>query len=245
MDPFSTDGELVNIHTAFVQGQYSAVVSDFSPSDFSSSNTLPVQILQYRAQCALGQYDDVISAISDSDAKSTPDLAAARTYASYLKGGAREDGDAVTEAERLAEQHGENLSVELLCGAILARAGKSEQAVALLQKHQGSLDAVALLAQIHLGQNRTDLALKEAKNARTVGGDALLVNLIESWVGMRTVSLKHDQRPCVGGWERGIYADSACGAGRRKLPKVLLRLRGVGASTQLQLGYQPHFTGRQ
>lgn len=187
MDPFSTDGELVNIHTAFVQGQYTSVISDFSPDDFSPANSLPVRILQYRAQSALGQYDEVISAISDSDAKSTPDLAAARTFASYLQAGGGEEGDAVTEAERLAEQHGENLSVELLCGTILARAGKSEQAVTLLQKHQGSLDAVALIVQIHLSQNRTDLALKEAKNARTVGGDALLVNLVESWVGMRTV----------------------------------------------------------
>lgn len=187
MDPFSTDGELVNIHTAFIQGQYSSVLSDFSADDFSQSNALPVQILQYRAQCALGQYDDVISAISDADAKSTPDLAAARTYAAYLKAGAGEAGPAVEEAERLAEAYGENLSVELLCGTILARAGKSEQAVSLLQKHQGSLDAIALIAQIHLSLNRADLAAKEAKNARTVGGDALLVNLVESWVGMRTV----------------------------------------------------------
>ena len=187
MDPFSTDGELVNIHTAFIQGQYTSVLSDFTPSDFSPSNTIPVQILQYRAQCALGQYSEVISSISDSDAASTPDLAAARTYAAYLQSGAPADGDAVTEAEKLAEKHGENLSVELLCGTVLARAGKSEQAVALLQKHQGSLDAVALLVQVHLSLNRTDLAVKEAKNARTVGGDALLVNLVESWVGMRTV----------------------------------------------------------
>ena len=201
MDPFSTDGELVNIHTAFIQGQYNSVLSEFTPADFSSSNALPVQILQYRAQCALGQYDDVIAAISDADAKSTPDLAAAKTYASYLKAGGGEEGNAVAEAERLAEQAGENLSVELLCGTILARAGKSEQAIALLQKHQGSLDAVALMAQIHLSLNRTDLAVKEAKNARTVGGDALLVNLVESWVGMRTVRTLHPTS--LPFWEEG------------------------------------------
>jgi len=187
MDPFSPDGELVNIHTAFVQGQYNNVLNDFSEDDFSSSNALPVRILQYRAQCALGQYDDVIGAISDSDAKSNPDLAAARTFASFLKSGADAEGNAVSEAERLAEQYGDNLTVELLCGTVLARVGKAEQAVALLQKHQGSLDAVALLAQIQLSLNRTDLAVKEAKGARSMGQDALLVNLIESWVGMRQV----------------------------------------------------------
>ena len=182
MDPFSSEGELVNIHTAFIQGQYSTVVSDFEPSSFSASNKLAVQVLQYRAQCALGQYDEVIGSISDADAKSTHDLAAVRTYASYLQKGS---DAAVAEAERLAESQGDNLTVQLLCGTALARADKPEQAVQLLSKHQGSLDAVALIVQIHLSQNRTDLALKEAKSARSFAQDALLVNLAESWIGMR------------------------------------------------------------
>ncbi|KAK4546956.1 hypothetical protein LTR36_001688 [Oleoguttula mirabilis] len=184
MDPFSAEGELVNIHTAFTQGQYQAVVNDYTTSDFSSTNTLPVQIIQYRAQCALGQYDEVIGAISDSDARRTPDLAAVRTYARYLQR-PREEAPAVQEAERLAESEGDNLSVQLLCGTVFARAGKEEQALQLLSQHQGSLDAVALIVQIHLAQNRTDLALKEAKSARSFAQDALLVNLAESWVGMR------------------------------------------------------------
>ncbi|KAK3113891.1 hypothetical protein LTR53_008371 [Teratosphaeriaceae sp. CCFEE 6253] len=123
MDPFSSEGELLNIHTAFVQGQHKAVVDDYSTSDFSQSNRLPVQMLQYRAQCALGQYDEVIE--------------------------------------------------------------KFEQALQLLAKHSGSLDAIALIVQIHLMQNRTDLAIQQAKSARSFAQDALLVNLAESWVGMR------------------------------------------------------------
>lgn len=186
MDPFSSDGELVNIHTAFTQGQYQAVLSDYSPSSFSDSNHLAVRILQYRAQCALGQYDEVLTSIKDSDAKSTADLAAARAYASYLKDGS---DDAVSTAEFLSESQGDNLTVQLLCGTILARAAKSDQAIALLSKHQGSLDAVALIVQIHLSQNRTDLAVKEAKSARSFAQDALLVNLAESWIGMRQVRI--------------------------------------------------------
>ena len=182
MDPFGPEGELLNIHTAFVQGQYSAIINDYNTSDFSESNHLPVQILQHRAQCALGQYDEVIGSISDSDARSTPDLAAVRTYASYLR---KPTDGAVQEAERLAENQGDNLSVQLLCGTILARADKAEQALQLLAKHTGSLDAVALTVQIHLMQNRTDLAVQQAKSARSFAQDALLVNMAESWVGMR------------------------------------------------------------
>ncbi|WPH02541.1 Coatomer subunit epsilon-1 [Acrodontium crateriforme] len=182
MDPFSAEGELVNIHTAFVQGQYTSVINDFETSSFSESNKIPIQVLQYRAHCALGSYDEVISQISDKDAKKSPDLAAVKLFASYLK---KPSDKAVSEAELLAESQGDNLSVQLLCGTILARAEKQEQAVQLLAKHQGSLDAVALIVQIHLSQNRTDLALKEAKSARSFAQDALLVNLAESWIGVR------------------------------------------------------------
>lgn len=175
MDPFSAEGELVNIHTAFVQGQYSSVLSDFSPADFSPSNTLPIQILQYRAQLALGQNSKVLSSISEADAKKTVDLAAVRALAA----------DDITSAEQLAESAGDNLTVQLLCSTVLAKAGKQEQALVLLAKHQGSLDAVALMVQIHLSQNRVDLALKEAKSARSFAQDALLVNLAEAWIGMR------------------------------------------------------------
>ncbi|GIZ40661.1 hypothetical protein CKM354_000399000 [Cercospora kikuchii] len=182
MDPFGAEGELVNIHTAFVQGQYTSVLNDFDASNFSAENSLPIQILQYRAQCAIGQYAEVKKAISEKDAKQTPDLAAVRIYASYLE---KPTDAAVTEAESLAESASDNLTVQLLAGTVLARAGKQDQALQLLSKHQGSLDAVALIVQIHLQQNRTDLALKEAKSARSFAQDALLVNLAESWIGMR------------------------------------------------------------
>lgn len=46
---------------------------------------------------------------------------------------------------------------------------------------------VALIVQIHLQQNRTDLALKEVQAAKRWAQDSLLVNLAESWVGMRVV----------------------------------------------------------
>lgn len=49
------------------------------------------------------------------------------------------------------------------------------------------VEAVALITQIHLEQNRTDLALKEVKAARSWAQDSLLVNLAESWVGVRVV----------------------------------------------------------
>ena len=49
------------------------------------------------------------------------------------------------------------------------------------------VEAVALVVQIHLQQNRTDLAVKEVAAARRWAQDSLLVNLAESWVGLRLV----------------------------------------------------------
>lgn len=52
------------------------------------------------------------------------------------------------------------------------------------------VDAVALIVQIHLQQNRNDLAIKEVTAAKRWAQDNIIVNLAESWVGLRLV------RPC-------------------------------------------------
>lgn len=57
-----------------------------------------------------------------------------------------------------------------------------------MSAYGGPLLRVALIVQIHLQQNRTDLALKEVQSARRWAQDSLLVNLAESWVGLRVVS---------------------------------------------------------
>lgn len=59
--------------------------------------------------------------------------------------------------------------------------------VARIADESLAVEAVALITQIHLQQNRTDLALKEVKAARSWAQDSLLVNLAESWVGLRLV----------------------------------------------------------
>lgn len=51
----------------------------------------------------------------------------------------------------------------------------------------GFFRRIALIVQIHLQQNRTDLAVKEVHSARKWAQDSLLVNLAEAWVGLRVV----------------------------------------------------------
>lgn len=176
-------------------------MADFDTSAFSTSNKLHARILQYRARVELGEAGAVLSDIDKNDGE--PDLAAVKLFAQYST---MPDGAITGRASALAKAHGDNATVQLLCGTVLANAGMKDEATALLAKHQGSLDAyvtgvsararctditpmhsIALLAQIHLSQNRVDLATQEVRKARSWASDSLLVNLAESWVGLREV----------------------------------------------------------
>ena len=130
--------ELVHIHSALHQGQFQKVL-EFDTSDFSESNELPARVLKLRAQLALGQYDDVILEVK-SEADSVPDLAAAKALAQYCKDPRNAD-EAVQAASKLSKEQADSLGVQLLAGTVLANAGLTEEALALLAKHQGSLDA--------------------------------------------------------------------------------------------------------
>ncbi|KAI0881663.1 coatomer epsilon subunit-domain-containing protein [Annulohypoxylon maeteangense] len=186
MDPYSAEGELLNIHNHFHQGQYQEVI-DFDTSALSPENELPARVLSLRAQIALGQAEEVIA---DVEGESEPELAAIGALAQYITG---EKDEAVKTIEELASSAGDNQTVQVIGGTVLQAAGKSEEALALLSQHSGSLDAVALITQIHLQQNRTDLALKEVTAARRWAQDSLLVNLAESWVGLRLGGDKYQQ----------------------------------------------------
>ena len=178
--------ELLNIQNAFHQGQYQQVV-DFDTSSLSTENALPARVLKLRARIALGQAKAVISEItSDSE----PDLAAVKAFALYIQGSTAE---AEKASEKLVLAFPENATVQLLGGTILQATGRSEEALSLLSHHEGSLEAVALVVQIQLQQNRTDLALKEVQSARKWAQDSLLFNIAESWVGLRIGGEKYQQ----------------------------------------------------
>ncbi|KAI1641275.1 coatomer epsilon subunit-domain-containing protein [Biscogniauxia mediterranea] len=186
MDPYSAEGELINIHNHFHQGQYQEVVG-FDTSALSPENALPAKVLAFRARIALGQAQDVLAEVQGA---SEPELTAVRALAELSLG----NTDAAVKAiEELASSAGDNQTVQVLGGTVLGAAGKSEEAIALLSQHSGSLDAVALITQIHLQQHRTDLALKEVAGARKWAQDSLLVNLAESWVGLRLGGEKYQQ----------------------------------------------------
>lgn len=137
MDPYSAEGELINIHNHFHQGQYQEVI-DFDTSALSAENELPARILALRARIALGQAEDVIA---DIQGEPEPELAAVGALAEYSLG--QEDA-AVKTIEKLAASAGDNQTVQVLGGTVLQAAGKSEEALALLSQHTGSRTSTSI-----------------------------------------------------------------------------------------------------
>ncbi|ROW10074.1 hypothetical protein VPNG_06480 [Cytospora leucostoma] len=195
MDPYSSEGELINIHAAFHQYQYQSVLDDFDPTSFSPENRLAARVLQLRARVALG---DAQAVLDEVEGERQPELLAVAALARLGLGLGQAEAEAAVEAvEGLLSEGGdavgENAAVQVLGGTVLAAGGKADEALALLGRHQGNLDAVALIVQIHLQQNRNDLALKEVASARRWAQDSILVNLAESWVGLRQGGEKYQQ----------------------------------------------------
>ncbi|KAJ9608978.1 hypothetical protein H2200_006749 [Cladophialophora chaetospira] len=178
MDPFSGEGELLNITTAFYSHAYASVLS-FDTTALSADNKRAAQILKYRAQIALGQSSTVISSLKQSQD------AASRSIVALAQNAAGNTESALETATELAESDAEDAVVQICAGTVLAANASYPTAIELLSKHQGSLEAVALLVQIHLLQNRTDLAVKEVAAAKRWAQDSLLINLAESWVNLR------------------------------------------------------------
>lgn len=127
--------ELLNVHNAFHQGQYQTVI-DFDKSSLSAENSIPASVLQLRAQIASGQAERVLAIVEKQT--SAPDFVAVKAFAQHTLGNS---AAAIRTVEKLAESASDNATVQVLGGTVLQAAGKTEEALALLAKHQGSLEA--------------------------------------------------------------------------------------------------------
>jgi coatomer protein complex subunit epsilon len=135
MDPFSAEGELLNLHNYFHQGQFQEAV-DFDTAGLSAENKLPAKVISLRAQIALGQAEEVIAEV---EGEKDVELVAVGALAESAAGN---ESKAVKIAEKLASESADNNTVQILAGTVLQAAGKSEEALALLSQHQGNRKGV-------------------------------------------------------------------------------------------------------
>lgn len=131
MDPFSAEGELLNLQNYFHQGQFQEAI-DFDTAGLSPDNKLPAQVLSLRAQVALGNAEDVLAEVEGAE---EVELNAVESLA-LSEGG--DESKALKIAEKLASSSPDNTTVQVLAGTVLQKAGKSEEALALLSQHQGN-----------------------------------------------------------------------------------------------------------
>ena len=87
----------------------------------------------------MGQAKEVLATIGKEG--NAPDFAAVKAFAQYSSGNT---SNAVSEIESLVETESENTTVQLLGGTVLQAAGKTEEALSLLSKHQGNLEAYGI-----------------------------------------------------------------------------------------------------
>lgn len=135
MDPFSTEGELINLQNHFLQGQWQSVI-DYDTSSLSESNALPARIFALRAQIALGDAESVIAEVKSAK---EPELQAVGALADLAVGNTQ---GAARIAEKLAATSADNSTVQVLCGTVLQAEGLTEEALALLSKHQGNRESL-------------------------------------------------------------------------------------------------------
>lgn len=109
---------------------------DFDVSSLSTENVTSARVLQLRAQIVSNQAEEAVaSAKKERDAT---EFAAVKAFASYANG----DTTAGLQAmEELLQSVPENATVQVLGGTLLHAAGKSEEALTTLTKHQGNLEA--------------------------------------------------------------------------------------------------------
>jgi hypothetical protein len=126
--------ELLNLHNSFHQGQYSTVVGE-NVSTLSPENQLAAKVYILRARIQTGEAEAVIQELGDA---SEPELQAVKAFAEYTTGN---EESAVSAIDGLVASSADNGTVQVLGATVLHLAGRSDDALSLLSKHQGNLEA--------------------------------------------------------------------------------------------------------
>lgn len=130
--------ELLNLHNAFHQGQYTTVLKE-STSGLSPESIVPAKVYALRARIASGE---AAAVMEETGSATEPDFQAVNAFAKYAAG---DTGAAVATIDRLIGSAADNGTVQLLGGTVLHLEGRSDEALSLLSKHQGNLEAYVSL----------------------------------------------------------------------------------------------------
>ncbi|RHZ87962.1 hypothetical protein Glove_27g11 [Diversispora epigaea] len=192
--------ELFALRNLFYTGSFQQVINEAHKNvSISESAKLERKIYLYRAYIAQGKYNIVITEIKDTD---PIDLKAVKILAVYLQsksGGQTSDTKKEEALKELKEvilddvTNTLNSTVQIVAGSIYYHEGLFEEALKILSRHNKNLECVALIIQIYLQLDRLDFAKRELAATKTWAEDAMLAQLIEAWVGLKTGGDKYQE----------------------------------------------------
>ncbi|KAJ7180687.1 coatomer complex protein [Mycena filopes] len=183
--------ELYHVKQQFYLGAYKSLVALSLPEP-SSPDYIPTLVYQARAHLALNDTAAVASLVpAGSDNVAVKAVSALARYIAAVDSAKQEaaleelrDLAVEIEGEDVEGTEHDKLSVRVLAGTAFARAGEIEEALETLFAETEDLEAVAVIVQIYLSINRTDRAKKEFDRAKQWAEDDLLLQLIESSIGL-------------------------------------------------------------
>ncbi|PPQ91859.1 hypothetical protein CVT25_000734 [Psilocybe cyanescens] len=185
--------DLYNLKQQFTLSAYRALVQKDLP-DESSLHYIPALIYKARSYIALNEPKSALKLIPEGSENVA--VKAVASLARYVgAAGTSEVESALEELRDLSvEIEGDDVDgserdkalVRVLAGTAFARAGEIEEALETLGSETEDLEGVALIVQIYLSINRPDLAKKQFDRSKRWAEDDLLLQLIESTVGLAT-----------------------------------------------------------
>ncbi|KAJ7836526.1 coatomer complex protein, partial [Mycena leptocephala] len=183
--------ELYHVKQQFFLGAYKTLIG-LSLPDSDSPDYIPTLVYQARAHIALNDPAAVASLVpADSENVALKAVSALARYVAAADTVKQEaaleelrDLAVEIEGEDVEGTERDKLSVRVLAGTAFARAGELEEALETLFTETEDLEAVAVIVQIYLSINRTDRAKKEFDRAKQWAEDDLLLQLIESSIGL-------------------------------------------------------------
>jgi len=188
--------ELYHVKQQFTLGAYKSLAASPLPSP-SSLTYHPTLLYKARALIALGDAQEALALLpTESENVAVKAVTALAKYVGASAPEEKEAGleqlrDLCVEIEGEGEGEGDDKDKELVrvvAGTAFARAGEVEEALESLgagTDHQ-NLEAVAVTVHIYLTIHRPDLAKKEFDRSKQWAEDDLLLQLIESSIGLVT-----------------------------------------------------------
>ncbi|KAJ3303719.1 hypothetical protein HDV03_003592 [Kappamyces sp. JEL0829] len=175
-----------SLKNQFYVGNFQSVINEATNPSFlaalSVEERLSAKALLFRAYLTHGRYNLVIQDIKPTD----PDvLIATQLLAMYLASPSNQK-EVANQCKAIAAQVGPAVEPELAValGTVFTLHGLYEDALRLLAHCPNDLECVGLTVQILCSINRTDLALAQVEQLKHWAGEAILAQMIDSWVGI-------------------------------------------------------------